>query len=118
MEFTDGTRDNASWAAKQITFDKTRFWQSQNLATAVLVHEYHHYRSKRLGTYYGDEFVAHWKQYLAMKVQKTAAELNYFLLDDPAGYQIRTNPTYTFSGQEFTSPEDADFLWTRWKDNI
>jgi len=116
MGFKQGGAENAIWAARTITIYTANFWQSENLATGVLVHEYHHYLTKRMGEYYADEFVAHWKQYLAMRANRTAKDLNKWLLDDPLGYKLRQQKD-KFKGVEFKRPEDAGPLWTKNMDN-
>jgi hypothetical protein len=116
LVFTDAGAFNAMWSAKIVTINKPKFWASENFATAILVHEYHHILTKRAGEFYADEFVAHWKQYQAMNLNKTAKYLNNWLLDDPTGYNLRKKPNL-FKGVEFDAPEKAGTMWTNYRDN-
>jgi hypothetical protein len=121
MTFQNAGNANATFSGSTITITKSNFWTSENLAKGVLVHEYHHYLSGRNGELYADEFVAHWKQYLAMKLtNQTAVTLNTWLLDAPDGYKMREKRAQKgiWKGIEFAGPEQAGNLWTKYKDNI
>lgn len=135
MKFVKGTLDNAAWSGTHMKFDVTRIWQNENLAIGVLVHEYHHFLIKAdQKRKYADEFVAHWKQYLAMNDKRTAEQkvthINHWLLDDPNGYKLRgngplrisdenaTDESGKFNGTEFTGPADAGVIWTRYEHNV
>jgi hypothetical protein len=99
-----------------IAVNTTLFWVNEKTAIGILVHEYHHSLTRRLPAPYKDEFVAHWKQYLAMGITKTVEELNYWLCDDPKGYKLRNKPN--LPNPLFTRVEDAGGVWTTYKDNI
>jgi hypothetical protein len=113
LSFTATGNTNAQMSKTNLALNPPLFWASDKLAVGLLVHEYHHHLTGRNGPLYPDEFVAHWKQYLAMGLPRDRfLRINPFLLDDPAGYKLRRQVTV-----EFTRPEDAGTVWTRFPNN-
>lgn len=89
---------------------------AEKLGMGVIVHEYHHYLTNSEDKY-ADEFVAHWKQYLAMGLgREKFALINPFLLDDPSGYKLRSAGAIR-TRLPFSKPEDAGDLWFKYIDN-
>jgi hypothetical protein len=116
-----GANENASFSSSTIIFNMINFWKSENLARGILVHEYHHYLSNKTGgTLYADEFVAHWKQYLAMRKtfnEQLITDLNQFLLVTGYKLQDKKDQPGMWAGVKFTRPE-AGHLWTKYRDNV
>ena len=89
---TMDARKNAEFTGRTLNINVGNFWQSEKMATSLVVHEYHHVLTARAGDLYADEYVAHWKEYLTRdEPQSKFDKLNDWLLDNPqripfAGY--------------------------------